>query len=101
MFSKVESSVDGYNAYTLGKFAELNVSNFENRVYVVGARLYGDEKISIKDPNNQTLTIPITSSMIEFFDTATVGKKVAKITYKYNVITKVYYVLPTVRRKID
>ncbi|MBQ3047820.1 MAG: hypothetical protein IJD48_02270, partial [Clostridia bacterium] len=38
-------------------------------------------------------TIPLEKSMIEFFETSTIGKKLAKITYKFNVINCEYYVL--------
>ena len=96
LYTKVDSSKAGYNAYQLGKYTQLSSQNFVDRIYVKGSDLWGDETIRIKTPNNTWQTISLNKSMIEGFDTSTVGKKMAKITYKYNVITCVYYVLSSI-----
>ena len=97
LFTKVDCSVVGYNAYKLGKYSKLSVQNFVNRVYVKGAGLYGDETIKILAPDNTWQTITLDKSMMEFFDTSTVGKKLAKSTYKFNVINCEYYAVKLCR----
>jgi len=96
MFTRVTSNKAGYNAYELGKYSNMSLLNFNNRVYTKNSSLFGNEQIKIKNPNNEWETVNLTQSMIQNFDTSTTGKKVAKITYKYNEVICSYYVLPSI-----
>jgi len=95
LFDEVASNVDGYKAYKFGKYSDLKVNNFENRVYLKGEGLVGNETLTFKNPSGNVETIKLDMSVLDFFDTADVGKKLAKITYKYNTLDVPYYVLNT------
>ena len=96
MFEKITSDKMGYNAYKYREYTNISVTNMSNRVYALNSGLYGDEKVYFKTPNGVSSSIPLDLSMVEFFDTSTVGKKVARVTYKYKVMIINYIVLPSV-----
>ena len=65
-------------------------TDFENRVYLLNNTLIGDETVNIsKDQQN----IKLDSSMITNFDTKTIGKRTAKISYSGEEKQINYYVI--------
>ena len=93
VFTQVTSNISGYNAYQFGKYTINSLNNATNRIYVKNAGLYGDETISVTTPSGSTDNVIVTASMLEYFDTSTVGKKMARITYNHQTFDFIYYVL--------
>lgn len=93
LFIKVSSDVEGYDAYQYKKYAIVSIDNMKNRIYTLNSSLYGDEIIKYKDNDNTLNEQQLYSSMIEFFDTSSEGKKIAKIIYKFEIVEVPYVVL--------
>ena len=71
----------------------INSSNFENRIYIKGSSLYGDETANVTTLKNTDEDVDLSASNILNFNTETVGKKLAIITYGGKEIKYPYYVL--------
>ena len=95
MFTKITSEISGYNAYQLELYTLISVDKFSNRVYILNGELYGDETLRVRDPEGNIHTLALNEGQLEFFDTSSIGKKMAKLTYKFSTIKILYYVLPT------
>lgn len=92
-FTQVTSNIGGYSAYQFGKYTINSLSSATNRIYVKNGGLYGDEYISVTTPSGNIENVTVTASMLECFDTSSVGKKMARITYNHQTFDFIYYVL--------
>lgn len=65
-----------------------NSTAFDNRVYLKNGKLVGDETTHFGDKE-----VKLTASMISKFDTSTIGKKIAQVTYGKQKKMVSYYVV--------